>query len=121
MRKRIRLVLPAAAVVLLLGWVFFQVRYAVVTVHFAPRQPGEMVDYLFLTVGSTKLHTQGLRGGEKERFIFEPSPDEPLEMGFWIHGTNGGWEGPVLRPRHRLHVTLEENGHVTYEQCFWPC
>lgn len=121
MRKRAWLVPVMGAMTLLLGWVCLQTLSAVVRVRFAPRESGKRVDYLFLTVGGTKLHSPGLAAGEEERFRFAPSPDEPLMMGFWIQGSNGGWDGPVLRPRHRLDVTLDETGHVTWTQCLWPC
>ncbi len=107
---------------LLLGWAALQAQKAVVTVRFMPHQQDTVLDSLFLVVGSTKLETGDVRSGEVERFVFTPSTDAPLMLGFWIGEYNGGWDGPVLHPRQRLDITLDEEGHVLSQQeCDWPC
>ncbi len=94
---------------------------AVVTVRFIPRQQDKVMDYLFLTVGSSKLHASGLKHGDVDQFTFKPDAEYPLSVGFWLDGNNGGWEGPRLRSRHRVDITIDEAGHVSWKECEWPC
>jgi hypothetical protein len=119
--RRIWLAVLAVAGGLVFAWVLMEARVAVVTVRFMSRQPGQVVDALYVTLGPVKQHTQVLRNGESERFRFSPDPEFPLVMAFWMGGVNGGWEGPVLRAGQRLEVTLDEEGRVTWKACDWPC
>ena len=121
MKKGAWLLGPALLLLCLLGWATLHARSAVVTVRFEPQRSDETLDYLFLTVGGAKQSVEGLRRGAAERFSFVPESREPLVMGFWIGTHNGGWEGPVLRPRQRLQVTLDGEGHVSWQECEWPC
>jgi hypothetical protein len=110
----------AVGAALLLGWALFQSRMAVVTVHFMPREEA-VLDTLYATLGGEKQHATGLRRGQSHRFTFQPDVEFPLELAFWVGAHNGGWTGPHLRPRHRLEVTLSDDGHITWRECDWPC
>ena len=120
-RRRIGLTVLAVAGGLLLAWALMEARVAVVTVRFMSRQPGQVVDVLYVILGAEKQHAQNLHSGESDRFRFTPDPEFPLELAFWMGGVNGGWQGPVLHAGQRLEVTLNEEGHVTWRACDWPC
>ncbi|WP_164013311.1 hypothetical protein [Pyxidicoccus trucidator] len=110
----------ALAAVLLLCWAFLQARQAVVTVHFMPEQDAVLAP-LYVIVGAEKQHATELRRGQSDRFRFQPDPEFPLDLAFWIGPHNGGWTGPFLRPRQRLDVTIDGQGNVTSQECDWPC
>lgn len=121
MKKRAWLVGGGLLLLCAVGWVALHARTAVVTVRFEPRRSDAAIDYLFVTVGATKQSAEGLRRGQEERFVFSPEAGEPLSLGYWMGTYNGGWEGPVLRPRHRLDITLDAEGVVSWHECEWPC
>ncbi|MCP3140658.1 hypothetical protein [Pyxidicoccus xibeiensis] len=110
----------ALATILLSGWVFLQARRAVVTVHFMPEQDVVLAP-LYVIVGGEKQHAPELRRGQSDRFRFQPDPEFPLDLAFWIGPYNGGWTGPHLRARQRLDVTIDGEGSVTWTECDWPC
>lgn len=110
----------ALGTALLLGWAFLQARQAVVTVHFMPEQDA-VLNSLYVIVGGEKQHAVDLRHGQAERFAFQPHPELPLDLAFWIGSHNGGWSGPLLRPGQRLDVTIDGEGEVTWKECDWPC
>lgn len=106
---------------LLLGWATCQSQRAVVAVQFLPRREDATLNSLDVMVGAEKQHAKALKAGDTERFVFEPNPDYPLVMAFWVGHLNEGWEGPLLRPRQRLTVTVDEAGQVKWRECLWPC
>ncbi|MDC0711149.1 hypothetical protein POL68_21955 [Stigmatella sp. ncwal1] len=120
LRKGLRLA-ALGLVLMLVGAVAHRFWMAGVTVRFVPQQKEKVLDYLFLTVGGTKLRAEGLKGGDVEHFVFTPQVGAPLEVGFWNGEDNGGWTGPILHARHRLDITLDEEGLVSWHECDWPC
>lgn len=120
-KKYLWLLALSVGLILVLGVVLFQASRAVVTVRFVPQEREQKLDALYVTVGAEKQHASGLNAGDSERFSFAPQPEYPVILVFAMGGRNEGWDGPALRPRLRLEVTVDEKGQVQWKECLWPC